>query len=73
MPKTAYNITLKGYVGGTDFDRKTVDATLAQNEGKRVNVLIDSLGGSLATGLSISAAFKNHGDVAVFSASRPSN
>ena len=65
MPKTAYNITLKGYVGGTDFDRKTVDTTLAQNEGKRVNVLIDSLGGSLATGLSISAAFKNHGDVAV--------
>ena len=65
MPKTAYNITLKGYVGGTDFDRKTVDTTLAQNEGKRVNVLIDSLGGSLATGLSISAVFKNHGDVAV--------
>lgn len=65
MSRTAYNITLKGYVGGTDFDRKTVDTTLAQNEGKRVNVLIDSLGGSLATGLSISAAFKNHGDVAV--------
>ena len=65
MPKTAYNITLKGYVGGTDFDRKTVDTTLAQNEGKRVNVLIDSLGGSRASGLSISAAFKNHGDVAV--------
>ena len=65
MPKTAYNISLKGYVGGADFDRTTVDKTLAQNEGKRVNVLIDSLGGSLATGLSISAAFRNHGDVAV--------
>ena len=65
MAKTAYNISLKGYVGGADFDRTTVDKTLAQNEGKRVNVLIDSLGGSLATGLSISAAFKNHGDVAV--------
>ena len=65
MAKTAYNISLKGYVGGTDFDRMTVDKTLSQNEGKRVNVLIDSLGGSLATGLSISAAFKNHGDVAV--------
>ena len=50
MSKTAYNISLKGYVGGSDFDRKTVDTTLAQNEGKRVNVLIDSLGGSLATG-----------------------
>ena len=65
MPKTAYNISLKGYVGGADFDRTTVDKTLAKNEGKQVNVLIDSLGGSLATGLSISAAFKNHGNVNV--------
>ena len=65
MSKTAYNITLKGYVGGYDFDRATVDKELAKNEGKQVNVLIDSLGGSLATGLSISAAFKNHGNVNV--------
>lgn len=64
MP-TSYNIQLKGYVGGGDFDRRTVDSMLASQSGKRVNVLIDSLGGSLATGLSISAAFKNHGDVAV--------
>lgn len=65
MSKTAYNISLKGYVGGYDFDRATVDRELAKNEGKQVNVLIDSLGGSLATGLSISAAFKNHGNVNV--------
>lgn len=65
MAKTAYHISLKGYVGGLDFDRSTVDSTLAKNEGKEVNVLIDSLGGSLATGLSISAAFKNHGNVNV--------
>ena len=65
MPKTLYHISLKGYVGGWDFDRSDVDAVLAENDGKRVNVLIDSLGGSLATGLSISAAFRNHGDVAV--------
>lgn len=65
MPKTAYNISLKGYVGGCDFDRNTVDRELAKNDGKQVNVLIDSLGGSLATGLSISAAFKNHGNVNV--------
>ena len=65
MSKTTYNISLKGYVGGYDFDRSTVDKTLAKNEGKEVNVLIDSLGGSLATGLSISAAFKNHGKVNV--------
>lgn len=65
MSKTAYNITLKGYVGGEDFDRSKVDRTLADNDGKLVNVLIDSLGGSLATGLSISAAFRNHGNVNV--------
>ncbi len=65
MSKTTYNISLKGYVGGYDFDRATVDKELAKNEGKQVNVLIDSLGGSLATGLSISAAFKNHGNVNV--------
>ena len=65
MSKTAYHISLKGYVGGYDFDRSTVDRELAKNEGKQVNVLIDSLGGSLATGLSISAAFKNHGKVSV--------
>ena len=65
MVKTAYNISLKGYVGGADFDRTTVDRELAKNNGKQVNVLIDSLGGSLATGLSISAAFKNHGNVNV--------
>lgn len=65
MSKTTYNISLKGYVGGYDFDRSTVDRELAKNEGKQVNVLIDSLGGSLATGLSISAAFRNHGNVYV--------
>ena len=63
MPKTAYHISLKGYVGGYDFAPSTVDRELAKNGGKLVNVLIDSLGGSLATGLSISAAFKNHDNV----------
>lgn len=63
--KTAYHISLKGYVGGYDFDRTTVDKELAKNEGKQVNVLIDSLGDSLASGLSISVAFKNHGNVNV--------
>ena len=65
MSKTTYNISLKGYVGGYDFDRSKVDKTLAKFEGKEVNVLIDSLGGSLATGLSISATFKNHSKVNV--------
>ena len=50
MSKTAYHISLKGYVGGWDFDRSDVDAVLAANVGKRVNLLIDFLGDSLSTG-----------------------
>ena len=61
MSKTAYNLQLKGYVSGADFDRKAVDNMLAANAGKQVNVLIDSTGGNLATGLSLTSAFKNHG------------
>ena len=65
MPQTKYNLHLKGYVGGYDFDRDYVDYVLAKNEGKPVHVLIDSLGGSLATAISIASAFKRHGDVTV--------
>ena len=65
MSKTAYNIQLKRYVGGADVDRKAVDNMLAIQSGKRVNVLIDNPGGSLATGLIIFTAFNNHGDVTV--------
>ena len=65
MPQTQYNLHLKGFVGGADFDRNYVDYVLAKNTGKDVNVLIDSLGGNLATALSIAAAFKNHGKVSV--------
>lgn len=65
MPQTQYNLHLKGFVGGCDFDRNYVDYILGKNVGKPVNVLIDSLGGSVATALSITSAFKNHGDVTV--------
>ena len=65
MKDTHYNLHLKGYVGGIDFDRNYVDYVLAKNEGKPVSVLIDSLGGSLATALSIASAFRAHGDVTV--------
>ena len=51
MPQTQYNLHLKGFVGGADFDRNYVDYILAKNAGKEVNVLIDSLGGNLATAL----------------------
>ena len=65
MKNANYHLHLKGYVGGYDFDRDYVDYILKKNEGKPVNVLIDSLGGSLATALSIASAFRAHGDVTV--------
>ena len=65
MPQSQYHLHLKGYVGGIDFDRNYVDYVLAKNKDSQVHVLIDSLGGSLATALSIASAFKQHGDVTV--------
>lgn len=65
MPQTQYNLHLKGFVGGADFDRNYVDYVLERNSGKPVTVLIDSLGGSVATALSIASAFRNHADVSV--------
>lgn len=65
MSKQNYNLHLKGYVGGWDFDADYVDFILAKNADAQVNVLVDSLGGSLAKALSIVAAFRNHGNVHV--------
>ena len=65
MSNATYNLHLKGFVGGADFDRNYVDFVLAQNSEQSVSVLIDSLGGSLATALSIASAFRYHGDVSV--------
>lgn len=65
MSKTNYHLRLKGYVGGGDFRLSSVEETLDKMAGRHVDVLIDSTGGSLATGLSVSAAFRNHGDVTV--------
>ena len=39
---TQYQLHLKGYVGGYDFDADYVDYIFAKNAGKEVNVLIDS-------------------------------
>jgi ATP-dependent protease ClpP protease subunit len=60
-----YNLHLKGYVGDWDFDPDYVDYILSKYEDEEVNVLIDSLGGSLKSALTISSAFKNHGNVHV--------
>ena len=62
---TTYQLHLKGFVGGYDFDADYVDYILAKNSGKEVHVLIDSLGGKSNTALSIFSAFKRHGNVNV--------
>ena len=63
MAKTKYNLHLKGYVGGWDFDSDYVDFVLNKNPDKEVSVPIDSPGGQLNTALSISSAFRRHGNV----------
>lgn len=60
-----YDLTLKGFVGGWDFDSDYVDYILNKKKDNCVNVLIDSLGGYTNTALSISGAFRNHGNVNV--------
>lgn len=60
-----YNLYLKGYVGGYDFDSGYVDYVLDKHKDEEVSVLINSLGGSLATALSIASAFHRHGNVSV--------
>lgn len=60
-----YDLYLRGYVGGADFDAALVSRTLDRYRDRGVTVLIDSLGGSLATALSIASAFRDHGDVTV--------
>jgi len=62
---TNYQLHLKGFVGGYDFDADYVDYVLGKNTGKEVHVLIDSLGGKSNTALSIFSAFKRHGNVNV--------
>lgn len=60
-----YDLRLKGYVGGWDFNLDDVDEVLKKKSDSPVNVLIDSLGGSLSTALSISSSFAEHGNVHV--------
>ncbi|MDE6717874.1 MAG: Clp protease ClpP [Muribaculaceae bacterium] len=60
-----YNLLLKGFVGSWDFDADYTRYVLDRLKDQPVTVCIDSLGGRLNTALSISAAFKDHGDVHV--------
>lgn len=60
-----YDIYLKGYVGGPDFDSNYVDYVLNKKEAEEVSVLINSLGGEVNTAFTIAAAFRRHGKVSV--------
>lgn len=60
-----YHMHLRGYVGGWDFDSEYVNYILNKYPDEPVNVLIESLGGSLVTALSIVSAFRRHGNVHV--------
>lgn len=60
-----YDLYLRGYVGGSDFDSSYVDYILDKFHDREVTVLIDSLGGATNTALTICAAFANHGNVSV--------
>ena len=62
---TDYQLHLKGFVGGYDFDADYVDYILNKNKDSEVRVLIDSIGGRSNTALSIFSAFKRHGNVNV--------
>lgn len=63
--RKSYHLHLKGYVGGWNFDSNYVDYILEKFKDDEVHVLINSLGGSVATALSVSAAFARHGNVHV--------
>ena len=60
MPTTVYHIRLTGDVGGDDFDAAKVDKVLDAFPDEPVSILINSTGGRLATGMSISAALRRH-------------
>lgn len=63
--RKSYHLYLKGYVGGWNFDSNYVDYILDKFKDEDVHVLINSLGGSVASALSVSAAFARHGNVYV--------
>lgn len=62
MPKD-YHLHLKGSVGSWNFSADMVSYVLDRHKDSEVHVLIDSLGGDVATALSISSLFSLHGNV----------
>ncbi len=65
MTKRKYHLHLRGRVGYYDFNAEFVEWVLKKHENEQVNVLINSTGGDLFTAMTISAAFRRHGNVHV--------
>lgn len=65
MPSTKFDLQLTGYVGGWEFNSYDTQAFLKKNEGKHVDILIESIGGSTIEGVRIANQFSRHGDVTV--------
>lgn len=65
MTKRKYHLHLRGRVGYYEFNADFVEYVLKKHENEQVNVLINSTGGDLFTALTISAAFRRHGNVHV--------
>ncbi|MDE6791782.1 MAG: ATP-dependent Clp protease proteolytic subunit [Muribaculaceae bacterium] len=58
-----YLLELTGTVGSNTFSASTVRRRLNEAAGRPVDILIDSPGGYLSEGLSISGALRDHGEV----------
>lgn len=64
MPRN-YHIHLRGTVGYWNFSSEQVAYILDKHKDEEVHVLINSLGGFAYDGMTISALFRNHGNVHV--------
>ena len=60
-----YQIDIDGTIGGWDYSKDYVKNRLNENKGKSVLMRMNSSGGSLTHGLSISDRIQEHGDVTV--------
>lgn len=60
-----YQIDIDGFIGNWEYSKEYVTRRLNENKGKPVNMRMNSNGGSISHGLSISDRVQEHGDVTV--------
>lgn len=61
-----YHIVIDSFIGGWAYSKQYVRTLLSKYEGKHVDVLISSPGGSVDHGFDIMRQFQDHGDVTVY-------